>query len=96
VRHKQLRRLSEAEVEEMAALYLDGKTVYELAPIFGIARQTVGIILRRHGVDTSRQKLDESNRHEIERLRAEGMSYERIGERLGIQGGTVWRFMKRG
>ena len=80
----------------MAEQYRNGKTVYELAPIFGIARQTVGIILRRHGVDTSRRKLDKSDRTEIERLRAEGLSYERIGERLGIHGGTVWRFMKRG
>jgi hypothetical protein len=36
----------------MAGQYRDGKTVYELALVFGIARQTVGIILRRHGVDT--------------------------------------------
>ena len=95
-RHKQLRRLTEAQIKDMAEQYRNGRTVYELAPIFGIARQTVGIILRRHGVDTSRQKFDESDRTEIERLRAEGMSYERIGERFGIQGGTVWRFMKRG
>jgi hypothetical protein len=35
----------------MAGQYRSGKTVYELAPMFGIARQTVGIILRRHGLD---------------------------------------------
>jgi hypothetical protein len=34
----------------MAEQYRNGKTVYELAPILGIDRQTVGIILRRHGV----------------------------------------------
>jgi hypothetical protein len=36
----------------MAGQYRNGKTVYELAPMFGIARQTVGIILRRQGVGT--------------------------------------------
>jgi transposase-like protein len=52
VRHKQLRRLSDEEIADMTEQYLDGKTVYQLAPIFGIARQTVGIILQRQGVDT--------------------------------------------
>jgi hypothetical protein len=52
VRHRQVRRLSEAQIEDMAGQYRNGKTVYELAPIFGIARQTVGIILRRQGVAT--------------------------------------------
>jgi hypothetical protein len=54
VRHKQVRRLSEAQIEDMAAQYRKGLTVYELAEVFGIARQTVGIILRRHGVETCR------------------------------------------
>jgi transposase-like protein len=52
VRHKQLRRLSGEQIEDMVEQYRNGKTVYELAPSFGIARQTVGIILRRQGVDT--------------------------------------------
>jgi DNA-directed RNA polymerase specialized sigma24 family protein len=55
VRHKQYRRLSEEQIEDMAEQYLSGLTVYQLAEVFGIARQTVGIILRRHGVDTRRR-----------------------------------------
>ena len=53
VRHKQCRRLTEAQIEELAAQYRNGLTVYELAGVFGIHRTTVGIILRRHGVARS-------------------------------------------
>jgi DNA invertase Pin-like site-specific DNA recombinase len=94
VRHKQIRRLTEAQIEDIAGQYRDGKTVYELAKVFGVHRTTVGAVLRRRGVDTSRQVLDESDRPEIERMRAEGWSYQRIGERLGAHGGTVRRFMR--
>jgi DNA invertase Pin-like site-specific DNA recombinase len=55
VRHKQYRRHSEEQIEDMAEQYLSGLTVYQLAEAFGIARQTVGIILRRHGMDTRRR-----------------------------------------
>jgi DNA-binding MarR family transcriptional regulator len=34
----------------MIEQYRSGQTVYELTPVFGITRQTAGIILRRHGV----------------------------------------------
>jgi transposase-like protein len=56
VRHKQLRRLSDEEIADMTEQYQGGKTVYQLAPIFGIARQTVGIILQRQRVDTRNRR----------------------------------------
>ncbi|MDR0436082.1 MAG: hypothetical protein LBH11_04890 [Propionibacteriaceae bacterium] len=62
MRHKQLQRLSEAQIEDMAEQYRNGKTVYGLAPMFGIARQTVGIILRRQGVDTSSHRNRQRSR----------------------------------
>ncbi|MDR1293686.1 MAG: hypothetical protein LBK59_01815 [Bifidobacteriaceae bacterium] len=55
-RHKQIRRLSGAQIEEMAEQYRNGKTVYELAPIFGVTRQTVGTVLRSRGVDTQNRR----------------------------------------
>jgi len=53
VRHKQCRRLTEAQIAELVEQYRSGLTVYELAEVFGIHRTTVGIILRRHGVARS-------------------------------------------
>ncbi|MDR2975002.1 MAG: helix-turn-helix domain-containing protein [Propionibacteriaceae bacterium] len=90
-RQRQFRRLSEAQIAEMVEAYRGGQTVYQLAEVFGIARQTVGIILGRQGVVT-RRSLAESQRAEIARLREDGWSYVRLGERFGVDPGTVRRF----
>jgi len=48
VRRRQVRRLTETQIEELAEAYKSGKTVYQLAGVYGLNRTTVGIILRRH------------------------------------------------
>ena len=81
--------------EEIARLiegYRSGKTMYELAHEFGIHRVTVGVILKRNGVEIRRRGLDDSQRAEVARLRGEGMSYSRIGERFGVDPSTARRF----
>jgi hypothetical protein len=55
----------------MMEAYRNGKTVYQLAEVFGIARQTVGVILRRRGVPT-RGGVPSADRAEVARLRGEG------------------------
>ncbi|MCL1837961.1 MAG: helix-turn-helix domain-containing protein [Propionibacteriaceae bacterium] len=95
MRHRQVRRLSEVQIEQMVEAYRSGKTVYQLAEVFGIHRITVGIILKRHGVVMRGQGLAESQRAEVLRLRADGMSYARIGERFGVGANTVVRFLSR-
>jgi transposase len=41
-------------------------------------------------------KADEGVRREIERLHGEGLSYRKIGERVGVSEFTVWRCLKGG
>jgi hypothetical protein len=43
LRREQNRRLSNGEIEDPAEERLEGKTVYEAAPMFAITRQTVEI-----------------------------------------------------
>ena len=69
--------------------YLAGKTVYELGRSFGIARQTVSEHLHRRGVPMRRRGLDEAQRPEVLRLRDEGWSLKRLGERFGVDASTV-------
>jgi transcriptional regulator with XRE-family HTH domain len=82
-------------VDDLIERYKAGSTVHQLAKAFGVHRTTVGVVLRRNGVDTSRQVLDDSHLPEIERLRALGWSYERVGARFGVTGGAVWLFMRK-
>jgi IS30 family transposase len=94
----EVRKRRVLKVEEIAHLiegYRNGGTVYQLAAQFGVHRITVGVILKRNGVEIRRRGLDESQRAEVARLRGEGMSYARIGERLGVDASTVRRLHVR-
>jgi IS30 family transposase len=89
------RVLKEDEVARLIEGYRNGGTMYQLAAQFGVHRVTVGVILKRNGVEIRRRGLDESQRAEVARLRGEGMSYSRIGEWLGVDASTVRRFRVR-
>ena len=89
-------QLNSAQVDLLVKEYLAGKTTYELGPMFGINRQTVSVHLRRRGVAMRMRGLDESARPEIERLRSEGWSYERLGARFHVHGSSVRNFVVRG
>jgi hypothetical protein len=52
--------------------------VPEVSGEFGVHRVTVGVILKRNGVENQRRGLDESQRAEVARLRDEGMSYRSV------------------
>jgi IS30 family transposase len=90
------RRLSLGEVAELEQGYQAGKTVYELAAEFGVTRQTVSRHLKRRGVAMRRQGIAERDRAEAARLRGQGWSYARLGERFGVDGRTVWSFLRKG
>ncbi len=86
------RLLSADDAVRLVDGYRDGKTVYELGREFGIHRVTVSAHLKRAGVPMRRLGLDESLRAEITRLRDEGWSYARLGERYNVDPATVRRF----
>jgi hypothetical protein len=66
--------LKEDEIARLIEGYQNGKTVYQLAAQFGVHRVTVGVILKRNGVEIRRRGCDESQRAEVARLRGEGMA----------------------
>jgi DNA-directed RNA polymerase specialized sigma24 family protein len=84
-----VKRLSEKQVQQLIEGYEGGATVYELGEQFGISRQTVGKILKRHSVRMRRQGLTAEQIDEAVSLYKAGWSLARIGERLDVNAGTV-------
>ena len=80
-----VKRLTEAQTQELVEGYEAGKTVYELGEEFGIARQTVGKILKRRGVAMRMRGLSPEQIDEAVRLYEDGWSLARIGERFGVR-----------
>jgi transposase-like protein len=74
----------------MIQQYRNGLTVYQLADLFGIARQTVGIILRRHGVNT-RPTIPRSDWPELVRLRQAGVTVAGLARRWGVSESQVYK-----
>ena len=93
--HRQVVRLTGAQLDRLVEGYLAGKSVYELGRQFGIARQTVSEHLHRHGVPMRMRGLDDALRSEITRLRDEGWSLKRLGDRFGVDASTVRNFLLR-
>ena len=93
---RHIKVLAGDEIEKLVEGYRSGKTVYELGREFGIHRTTVGIILRRQGLAPVRRSACEQHRDEIMRLRNEGVSYRRIGERYGLSDTAIRDFVMRG
>ena len=89
------RVLREEESARLVQGYREGKTTYELGQEFGIHRSTVSVILKRCGVELRMHGLDESARPEIARLREDGWSYARLGQRFGVGAETLRRFHLR-
>lgn len=89
------RRLRAAEQEEVVERYRSGETVSALADAFDITRQTVSKILDRHDVPRRYRILADSDLAEASQLCKEGLSLADIGERLGINAGTVLNAFRR-
>lgn len=83
------RQLRPTEVEALVDAYRAGATVYELAEVFGISRQTVSGHLHRCGVQMRRQGLTVRQVDEAATLYGQGLSLARIGARFGVDAGTV-------
>jgi DNA invertase Pin-like site-specific DNA recombinase len=91
------RQLDDQQVQRLIEGYQVGATAYELGDRFGIARQTVGKILKREGVTMRRRGLTPGQVDEAVRLYKAGWSLTRIGERMGVDPTTVLnRLRERG
>jgi transposase-like protein len=83
------RRLTKAQVAEMAAKYKTGATVYELADQFGCHRATVAERLKKAGVVLRGQSPTSEAIDSMTNLIASGLSPQAVGEQLGFCANTV-------
>jgi hypothetical protein len=94
---RQVRQLDKEQVQQLAADYAAGATVYELGDRFGIDRKTVSAILKRHGVPMRRRGLLPEQVDEAVQLYQAGWSLARIGEHMNVDATTVLnRLRERG
>lgn len=85
------------QVQELIADYQAGVSVRRLGERFGIARQTVSEILRRHEVPVRQRGLSPEQVDEAVRLYADGWSLARIGNQMDVNPQTVLnRLRERG
>ena len=88
IRQRQ-RRLTEAQVAEMATKYVAGATVYELAAEFGCNRSTVAERLKKSGISMRCKSPTSEEIDAMVRLQASGLSPAEIGKQIGFFANTV-------
>ena len=93
IRQRQ-RRLTEAQVAEMAAKYEAGATVYELAAEFGCHRATVAERLKKAGIAMRLQSPGTVDIQSMEILYESGLSYPEIGRQIGYAANTVRNYLR--
>ncbi len=88
------KRLTEVEAAQMAARYIEGATVYELAGEFGIERRTVAVRLRAAGVVMRRQPAGAEQIAEMVRLYESGLSLAKVSDCIGVSSKTVLNYLR--
>ncbi|NYH50679.1 DNA invertase Pin-like site-specific DNA recombinase [Nocardiopsis arvandica] len=83
------KRLKPQEIDELIAAYQAGTNVYKLGKRFGINRQTVSAVLKRHDVEIRKRGLSREEIDEAVQLYGQGWSLTRIGKRFGVDSRTV-------
>ena len=87
------RRLTAAQVAEMALKYDAGATVYELAAEFGCHRATLAERLKKAGVKMHLKSPPDATIDEMPRLYELGLSLATIGKQLCASPQTVRRYV---
>ncbi len=83
------RRLTLQQQAEVVGRYQAGAQMSYLAKHFGVHRSTVSAILKRHGVSTRQSGLSANQVDEAVLLYGQGKSLAIIGNKLGVDTGTV-------
>lgn len=87
----QLAELSDQEIANMLLV----KSQADIAREFGISRQAVSSYLDRHGIaDKYRYRLHRDKIPDIGRLTEQGLTMEKIAEKLNISSGIVFRIRR--
>jgi hypothetical protein len=90
-----VRKLQPHEVDSLAAKYLAGAGVKELATRYRVHRTTVTALLFRAGVTMRQRGLTADQISESAQRYREGWPVVRIGEQFGVDGTTVWRSLRQ-
>jgi lambda repressor-like predicted transcriptional regulator len=88
-------RLENEETDALAAAYISGATVNDLAGQFQVHRSTVDEILSRKHVPRRRRGLTDDQIGSIISLYAEGWSLKQLGEHFGFHSETVGAALKQ-
>lgn len=89
------RRLEPAEVDRLVDQYRSGATVRELAAEFSVGRTTVSAHLERRGLPRRYNRLGGDALAEAGCLYGDGWSLAMLGERYGVDPGTVRRALRK-
>jgi len=91
------RRLTDDQVDLVAAGYLAGLTLNELASAFGADRRTLASRLEQRGIARRGRRLTPTDITDATRLYLEGWSLARIANRLGVYPESVrYQLQKHG
>jgi hypothetical protein len=83
------RRLRPPEIDALAASYLAGATVYQLAEQFRVHRTTVSLLLERKSAPRRNRPLSPTQIEQARVLYATGQSLAKVGKQLGCDANTV-------
>ena len=84
------RRLSPGEVDQMVEDYRSGVgSIYDLAAIYGVHRNTISMHLKARGVHLRRQPLNDREINRSRELHEDGLSLNAIGRVLGRDPKTI-------
>lgn len=83
------KRLTEAEISEMATAYRAGSSVHELAARFGVHRSTVSRNLKAKGVTLRYGGVDPAELAAAVALYEAGWSFAKLGAHFGVGASTM-------
>ena len=85
------RHLSDAEEFELLSLYQTGRTVYEVADELGMHRNTVSVLLERHGIERRYHQTTDVDLDQATVLQQTGLNLTEVAAALGIGRTTLVR-----
>jgi DNA invertase Pin-like site-specific DNA recombinase len=91
-----MKKLEQFEIDQIIELYRKGATPLELAKQFGIRNNSITRLLRNKGITrTQLPRVSDQDIQIIIKDYISGTSSEIIADKLGINGRTVCRILKR-
>ncbi len=87
-------RLTATQLTRLAVSYETGSSTYELAKDFQVDRRTLSQKLKAQGVTLRGQSPSWLLIDEMVQLYQSGLSLVKIGDQVGVDASTVWRYLR--